>query len=131
MGKGGKGGGSKQAANNRSNSMNPNNPAHHASANNRSNQGNPNNPAYHSSRAGSGGGGSPPSLGWKARPGCELCENTGPHDGPHGYFQGGDFYPFDDGVPENDDERRRVGCPCVRSRAGSPHLRALRQDEWA
>ena len=58
MGKGGKGGGSKQAANNRSNSMNPNNPAHRASTNNRSNQMNPNNPAYQSSRQGSASGGS-------------------------------------------------------------------------
>lgn len=110
MGKGGKGGGGKQAASNRSNSMNPNNLAHHAATNNRSNQGNPNNPAYRSSRAGSSGSGapgrssSPPPAGWKARPGCELCENTGPHDGPHGHFAEGDFYPFDDGVPEDDDE---------------------------
>jgi hypothetical protein len=34
----------------RSNSLNPNNAAYHASANNASNQGNPNNPAYGSSR---------------------------------------------------------------------------------
>jgi hypothetical protein len=110
MGKGGKSGGGKQAANNRSNSMNPNNPAHHASADNRSNQANPNNPAYYSSRAGSGGGGpsgggSPaPPLDWKARPGCELCENTGPHEGAHGYFAEGDFYPFDDGAADDEDD---------------------------
>jgi DNA polymerase III epsilon subunit-like protein len=30
------------------------------------------------------------------REGCELCENTGPHEGAHGFFQEGDFYPFDD-----------------------------------
>jgi hypothetical protein len=109
MGKGGKGGGSRQAANNRSNSMNPNNAAHRTSANNRSNQMNPNNPAYGSSRSGSssgrtsGGGGSAPA-GWTARPGCELCENSGPHDGPHGYFQEGEFFPFPDGEPEDEDE---------------------------
>ena len=34
----------------RSNSKNPNNAAHHARANNTSDQGNPNNPAYASSR---------------------------------------------------------------------------------
>jgi hypothetical protein len=37
---------------NRSNSLNPNNPAHKAGSDNRSNQKNPNNPAYHSSRGG-------------------------------------------------------------------------------
>ena len=36
----------------RSDSMNPNNPAHQSSGDNRSNQLNPNNSAYHSSRAG-------------------------------------------------------------------------------
>jgi hypothetical protein len=39
----------------RSNVMNPNNPAHRAAANNRSNQMNPNNPGYRSSRGGGGG----------------------------------------------------------------------------
>lgn len=29
------------------------------------------------------------------RPGCELCESTGPHSGEHGYFQEGEFYSFD------------------------------------
>jgi len=38
--------------NDRSDSMNPNNPAEQAAADNRSNQMNPNNPAYHSSRGG-------------------------------------------------------------------------------
>ena len=36
--------------NQRSNSMNPNNPAYEASRDNRSNQHNPNNSSYHSSR---------------------------------------------------------------------------------
>ena len=36
--------------NQRSNSMNPNNPAYKASMDNRSNQHNPNNSSYHSSR---------------------------------------------------------------------------------
>lgn len=36
----------------RSDSLNPNNPAYQATADNRSNQMNPNNPAYHSSRGG-------------------------------------------------------------------------------
>ncbi len=45
-----KGKGGQSRNDQRSNSMNPNNPAHHASANNSSNQGNPNNPAYASSR---------------------------------------------------------------------------------
>lgn len=84
MGKGCKGGGSKQAANNRSNSMNPNNPAHHASANNRSNQMNPNNPAYQSFRQGpasggsSGGGGAGASqIGPDVVSGsCERCGKT-------------------------------------------------------
>jgi hypothetical protein len=40
----------------RSNTLNPNNPAHQSANNNRSNQLNPNNPAYKSSR-GKGGGG--------------------------------------------------------------------------
>lgn len=30
------------------------------------------------------------------RAGCELCENFGPHDGEHGYFQEGEFYSFDE-----------------------------------
>ena len=30
------------------------------------------------------------------REGCELCENTGPHTGEHGYFQEGEFYTFGD-----------------------------------
>ena len=34
----------------------------------------------------------PPAMGSGYREGCELCENTGPHSGPHGYFQEGDFY---------------------------------------
>jgi DNA polymerase III epsilon subunit-like protein len=38
---------------------------------------------------------SPSRLPTGYRQGCELCENTGPHDGPHGYFQEGEFYPFD------------------------------------
>ena len=41
----------------RSDSLNPNNPAEQAAADNRSSQMNPNNPAYHSSRGGSGKGG--------------------------------------------------------------------------
>ena len=40
---------------NRSNVMNPNNPAHKADTNNRSNQMNPNSSAYHSSRSGGKG----------------------------------------------------------------------------
>ena len=35
---------------NRSNALNPNNPAHRATASNRSNQMNPNNPAYRTSK---------------------------------------------------------------------------------
>jgi len=27
-------------------------------------------------------------------PGCEICENEGPHAGDHGYFAEGDFYSF-------------------------------------
>ncbi len=109
MGKGGKGSGGKQAANNRSNSMNPNNASYRASANNRSNQMNPNSPAYGSSRGGSSGGGAsgggaPPPPGWAPRGGCELCENSGPHEGPHGYYAEGDFIPFEDGIPEAEDD---------------------------
>lgn len=48
MSKGSKSGQSRNER--RSDSMNPNNAAYHASANNTSNQGNPNNPAYVSSR---------------------------------------------------------------------------------
>jgi hypothetical protein len=109
MSKGGKG---RQAANDRSNSKNPNNPASTASRENRANQLNPTTAAYKSSRSSSGpqGGGSGsgpaqlPSSTLPHRNGCELCENTGPHAGPHGYFQEGEFYPFDDGVPEDDDD---------------------------
>ena len=42
--------GSSRPNNDRSNSLNPNNPAHQASQVNTSNQGNPNNPTYGSSR---------------------------------------------------------------------------------
>ena len=63
MGKGGKGGGNRQAVNNRADSMNPNNAAYHASASNRSNQMNPNNPAYQSSRSGTTGGGNAAASG--------------------------------------------------------------------
>lgn len=27
-------------------------------------------------------------------PGCEICENEGPHSGEHGYFAEGEFYTF-------------------------------------
>jgi hypothetical protein len=43
-------GGGRSPNDDRSDAMNPNNPAYHAAADNRSNQMNPNNPAYHSSR---------------------------------------------------------------------------------
>jgi hypothetical protein len=108
MGKGGK---SRQPANNRSNSMNPNNPASVASQTNRANQLNPTSPAFKSSRGSSrpkgGGPRSKPATGstllpsgWTPTSGCELCENTGPHSGPCGYFQEGEFYEF----PDDSDE---------------------------
>ena len=54
MSKNGKGSGGSQAANDaRSNSMNPNNPAYHASQANRANQLNPDHKAYEASREGS------------------------------------------------------------------------------
>jgi hypothetical protein len=86
MGKGGKGGGSQQAAKDRSNSMNPNNARKHGSLGSR--------PAKERK--------SLPS-GWTPTSGCELCENSGPHKGPCGYFQEGEFYPFpgQDGVPDD------------------------------
>lgn len=109
MGKGGKGG--RQSPNDqRSNSLNPNNAAYHSFARNRSNQMNPNNPAYHSSRASSSPSGESSGVGApitpverEARPGCEVCVNFGPHDGPHGYFAEGDFCPFDDGAFDEED----------------------------
>lgn len=35
------------------------------------------------------------------RAGCELCENTGPHTGPHGYFVEGEFYLFKNDVDDD------------------------------
>jgi len=53
MGKGkGGGGGSSNRNNQKANVQNPNSLAHKAASGNRSNQMNPNNPAYHSSRQG-------------------------------------------------------------------------------
>ncbi len=56
MGKGSSGGGGGRSPNDqRSDAMNPNNPAHQDAADNRSDQMNPNNPAYDSSRSGGKG----------------------------------------------------------------------------
>ncbi len=35
-----------------------------------------------------------PSSGQGYHPGCEICENEGPHSGEHGYFAEGEFYTF-------------------------------------
>ena len=50
MAKGGGGGRAPSPNDQRSNTLNPNNPAYHAAADNRSNQLNPNNPEFHKSR---------------------------------------------------------------------------------